>query len=58
MTTIHDRNITATNTGFASGGVTCKLEALSFYSVSVLVDRTVLRNRQQKRTENSFEVIF
>jgi len=31
------------NTGFASGGVTCKLGALCFYSSSVLIDSFVLR---------------
>lgn len=36
-----DRN-TAGNTGFASGGVTCELGALCFYSSSVLVDSFVL----------------
>ena len=30
------------NTGFASGGVTCKLEALCFYSSVVLVDSFVV----------------
>ena len=35
---------TGYNTGFASGGVTCKLGALCFYSSSVLVDSFVLRN--------------
>ena len=34
----------AANTGFASGGVTCKLGALCFYSCSVLVDSFVLQN--------------
>jgi len=34
----------AANTGFASGGVTCKLGALCFYSSLVLVDSFVLRN--------------
>jgi len=37
---------TAGNTGFASGGVTCKLGDLCFYSSSVLADSFVLRNRQ------------
>ncbi|NUN10093.1 MAG: hypothetical protein HUU54_13050 [Ignavibacteriaceae bacterium] len=32
------------NTGFASGGVTCKLGAFCFYSSSVKVDSFVLRN--------------
>ena len=36
--------ITAANTGFASGGVTCKLGALCFYSSVVQVDSLVLRN--------------
>jgi hypothetical protein len=30
-------------TGFASGGLTCKLEALCFYSSLVLIDSFVLR---------------
>ena len=34
----------ADNTDFASGGLTCKLEALCFYSSSVLLDSFVLRN--------------
>jgi hypothetical protein len=32
------------NTGFASGGLTCKLEAFCFYSSLVLVDSFVLQN--------------
>jgi len=32
------------NTGFASGGVTCKLGALCFYSSSVLVDPESFRD--------------
>jgi hypothetical protein len=32
------------NTGFASGGATCKFGALCFYSSSVLVDSFVIRN--------------
>jgi len=32
------------NTGFASGGLTCKLGALYFYSSAVQVDSFVLRN--------------
>ncbi len=31
-------NALTANTGFASGGVTCKLGVLCFYSSSVLVD--------------------
>jgi len=40
---------TAYNTGFASGGVTCKLGALCFYSSSVLVDSFVLRNPPERK---------
>ena len=36
---------TTTNTGFALGGVRCKLEALFFYSSSVQVDSFLLRTR-------------
>lgn len=43
---------TATNTGFASGGVTCKLGALCFYSSSVLVDSLVLRNPPERKAQN------
>jgi len=39
----------AGNTGFASGGVTCKLGALCFYSSSVLVDSFVLRNPPERK---------
>jgi hypothetical protein len=35
---------TATNTGFASGKVTCKPRALCFYSSSVLTKLFVLQN--------------
>jgi hypothetical protein len=37
------KRLTATNTGFASGGLTCKLGALYFYLSSVLVDSFVPR---------------
>lgn len=37
------------NTGFASGGVTCKLGALCFYSSSVLGDSLVLRNPPERK---------
>ena len=43
---------TAANTGFASGGVTCKLGALCFYSSSVLVDSFVLRNPPERKAPN------
>ena len=40
------------NTGFASGGVTCKLGALCFYSSSVLVDSFVLQNPPERKARN------
>ena len=43
------RIATVYNTGFASGGVTCKLEALCFYSSSVQVDSFVLRNPPERK---------
>lgn len=48
MTPMINERRAAANTGFASGGVMCKLEALCFYSSSVLVDSFVLRNRLRK----------
>jgi hypothetical protein len=39
----------ACNTGFASGGVTCKLGALCFYSSSVQADSFVLRNPPERK---------
>jgi len=42
----------ATNTGFASGGVICKLGALCLYSNSVLVDSFVLRNPPERKARN------
>ena len=39
----------AYNTGFASGGVTCKLETLCFVSSVVLVDSFVLRNPPERK---------
>jgi hypothetical protein len=48
METTTEENRTA-NTGFASGGVTCKLEALCFYSSVVLVDSFVLRNPPERK---------
>jgi hypothetical protein len=46
------RSNTAHNTGFASGGVTWKLEALCFYSSSVQVDSFVLRNPPERKARN------
>jgi hypothetical protein len=43
---------TAGNTGFASGGVTCKLGALCFYSSSVQVDRLCSETRPNAKPEN------
>ena len=40
------------NTGFASGGLTCKLGALCFYSSLVLVDSFVLRNPPERKARN------
>jgi len=45
---------TTANTGFASGGVTCKLEALCFYSSSVLVDSFVLRNPPERKARKRY----
>lgn len=39
----------ATNTGFASGGVTCKLGALSFYQTLVINLNFVLRNPPERK---------
>ena len=44
-----DRRKTAYNTGFASGGVTCKLGALCFVSSVVLADSFVLRNPPERK---------
>ena len=43
---------TGANTGFASGGLTCKLEVLCFYSSSVLADSFVLRNPPERKARN------
>jgi len=42
------------NTGFASGGVTCKLGALCFYSSVVLVDSFVLRNPPERKARKRY----
>ena len=44
----------AHNKGFASGGVTCKLGALCFYSSSVLVDSFVLRNPPERKARKRY----
>lgn len=48
---IIELNITTANTGFASGGVKCQIEALCFYSSSVLVDqpRLMLPNPTERK---------
>ena len=45
---------TGYNSGFASGGVTCKLGALCFYSSAVLVDSFVLRNPPERKAPNRY----
>ncbi|NLI71194.1 MAG: hypothetical protein GX361_00495 [Bacteroidales bacterium] len=44
----------AGNTGFALGGVTCKLVALCFYSSVVQVDSFVLRNPPLRQAANRY----
>ena len=44
----------AGNTGFASGGVTCKLGALCFYSSSVQIDSFVLRNPPERKARKRY----
>jgi hypothetical protein len=41
---------TGATTGSASGGLTCKLGALCFYSSSVQVDSFVLRNPPERKS--------
>jgi len=48
---------TAANTGFASGGVPCKLGALCFYSSSVLVDSFVLRNPPERKARKRYRQV-
>jgi hypothetical protein len=45
----NEKEARTANTGFASGGVTCKLEALCFYSSAVQVDSFVLRNPPERK---------
>jgi hypothetical protein len=47
----HINKIPDNSTGFVSGGVTCKLEALCFYSSSVLVDSFVLQNPPERNAK-------
>ena len=46
---------TACNTGFASGGLTCKVGAMCIYSSSVLVDSFVLRNPPERKARKRWE---
>ena len=48
------RKNTAGNTGFASGGVTCKLGALCAYSSSAQVESFVLRNPPERKTRKRY----
>jgi len=52
--TIVDGIARSAYTGFASGGVTCKLGALCFYSSSVQVDSFVLRNPPERKARNRY----
>ena len=45
------------NTGFASGGVTCKLGALCFYSSLVLVESFVLRNPPERKARKRYRSV-
>lgn len=45
---------TTANTGFASGGVTCKLGALCSYYNSVLVDSFMLPNPPERKARNRY----
>jgi hypothetical protein len=47
-----DNRTPAHNSRFASGGVTCKLEALCFYSASVQVDSLVLLFPPDRKAAN------
>ena len=48
---LRTNNLATANTGFASGGLTCKLGALCFYLRSVLVDSFVLRNPPERKAK-------
>ncbi|WP_251834361.1 hypothetical protein [Kaistella pullorum] len=49
---------TSHNTGFASGGVTCKVGALCFYSSVVLVDSFVLRNPPERKARKRYRPYY
>ncbi len=46
------------NTGFASGGLTCKLEALCFYLAFVQVESFVLRNPPERKARNRYRKFY
>ncbi len=46
----------APSTGFASGGVMCKLRALCFYSSLVQVESFVLRNPPERQAAKRYAV--
>jgi hypothetical protein len=48
------KNKPAHNTGFASGGVRCKLGALCFYLSAVLVDSLVLPNPPERKARKRY----
>ena len=52
-----NKKSTGTNTGFASGGVTCKLGALCFYSSLVQVDSFVLRNPPERKARKRYRQV-
>jgi hypothetical protein len=43
------------NTGFASGGETCKLGALCFYSSSMQADSFVLLSPPERKARNRYQ---
>ena len=49
-----NRRKAAANTGFASGGVTCKLGALCFVSSEVQVDSFVPRNPPERQAAKRY----
>ena len=49
---MNERRTPAHNTGFTSGGVTCKLEALCFVSSLVVADSFVLKSPPESATLN------
>ena len=52
-----NRRKAAANTGFASGGVTCKLGAFCFYSSVVQVDSFVLRNPPERKARKRYKQV-